>query len=116
HSLPVRQPERLVLVDWKGDQAAGGFGSYNLMSYPLCRDLQLQSRTFEGVLCRAALTVNLSTGADPKPTAAELVSGSYFSVLGVGAALGRVITTDDDLTPLAHPVVVLAYDYWQTQL
>ncbi len=42
HALPVRQPERLVLVDWKGDQAANGFGSWNLMSYPICRDLDEQ--------------------------------------------------------------------------
>src|ERR1043166_8761413 len=33
HALPVREPGRLVLVDWKGDQVAGGFGSWNLMSY-----------------------------------------------------------------------------------
>ena len=39
HALPVRQPERLVLIDWKGDQVANGFGSWNLMSYPICRDL-----------------------------------------------------------------------------
>ena len=39
-----------------------GFGSWNLMSYPICRDLQLQDRFFDGVLCRAATTVNLSTG------------------------------------------------------
>src|SRR5258708_1573684 len=38
HALPVRQPERLVLVDWKGDQVANGFGSWNLMSYPICLD------------------------------------------------------------------------------
>lgn len=38
HALPVREPGRLVLVDWIGDQVAGGFGSYNLMSYPICRD------------------------------------------------------------------------------
>src|SRR6266850_6527240 len=89
HGLPVHQPERLVLIDWKGDQAANGFGSWNLMSYPICRDLQLQDRFFEGVLCRAATTVNLSIGEEPKPAAAEIVSGTYFSVLGVGAALGR---------------------------
>ena len=47
-------PERLVLIDWKGDHVAGGFGSWNLMSYPICRDLQLQDRFFDGVLCRAA--------------------------------------------------------------
>ena len=91
HALPVREPERLVLIDWKGDQAASGFGSWNLMSYPICRDLQLQDRFFEGVLCRAATTVNLSTGGDPKPAAAEIVSGSYFSVLGVGAGAGQGI-------------------------
>jgi predicted permease len=117
HSLPVREPERLVLIDWKGDQAAvNGFGSYNLMSYPLCRDLQRQERFFEDVLCRAATTITLSTGGEHKPAAAELVSGSYFSVLGVDAALGRVLTMEDDQTPGASPVVVLSYDFWETQL
>jgi len=116
HALPVRQPERLVLIDWKGDQAANGFGSYNLLSYPICLDLQLQDRFFEGVICRAATTVNLSTGGEPKPTAAEIVSGTYFSVLAVGPALGRVLGNDDDRTPGASPVVVLAYDFWKTQL
>ncbi|HXA51657.1 MAG TPA: ABC transporter permease, partial [Candidatus Acidoferrum sp.] len=114
-ALPVRQPERLVLVDWKGDQAASGFGSWNLMSYPICRDLHMQERFFEGVLCRAATTVNLSTGKEHKPEAAEIVSGTYFPVLGVGAALGRVIGSDDD-RPNADPVVVLAYGFWKTQL
>src|SRR6476469_8685068 len=84
-ALPVRQPERLVLIDWKGDQASSGFGTWNLMSYPICRDLQLQDRFFEGVLCRAATTVNLSTGGEHRPAPAEIVSGSYFHVLGVGA-------------------------------
>jgi predicted permease len=115
-ALPVHQPERLVLIDWKGDQAANGFGSWNLMSYPICRDLQLQDRFFEGVLCRAATTVNLSTGGEHKPAAAEIVSGAYFPVLGVSAALGRVVGSDDDGTPSANPVVVLSYDFWKTQL
>jgi len=116
HGLPVRKPERLVLIDWKGDQAANAFGSWNLMSYPICRDLQLQDRFFEGVLCRAATAVNLSMGGEHKPAAAEIVSGTYFSVLGVGPALGRVLRSDDDATPGANPVVVLSYDFWKTQL
>jgi hypothetical protein len=53
-----------VLIDWRGDQVAETFGSYNLMSYPVCRDLQQQERFFKGVLCRAATTINLSTGGD----------------------------------------------------
>src|SRR6266496_2702358 len=115
-ALPVHQPERLVLIDWNGDPLCCGMGTYNLMSYPICRDLQLQDRFFQGVLCRAATTVNLSTGGEPRPAAAEIVSGSYFSVLGVSAALGRVLGSDDDGTAGANPVVVLSYDFWKTQL
>ena len=91
-ALPVHQPERLVLIDWNGDQAGRCIRQFdNLMSYPICRDLQQQDRFFDGVLCRAATTVNLSTGGEPRPSAAEIVSGAYFSVLGVGPALGRVL-------------------------
>ena len=116
HALPVHHPERLVLIDWNGFQLAETFGSDNLMSYPICRDLQQQKRFFDGVFCRAATTINLSTGGDPKPTAAELVSGTYFSVLGVSPALGRLLTIDDDQAPGSSPVVVLSYDFWKNQL
>jgi len=86
------------------------------MSYPICRDLQQQDRIFEGVLCRAATTVKLSISRDPQLAAAEIVSGTYFSTLGVGPFLGRVIGTGDGQTPGASPVVVLSYDFWKTQL
>jgi predicted permease len=115
HALPIHDPARLVLVDWKGDQAVGGFGSWNLMSYPICRDLQRQTRIFDGVLCRAEIELNLSAGGDPKPVAAEIVSGSYFSVLGIGPALGRVIQEPDDAAPGAGPVVVFSHDFWQAE-
>jgi len=116
HALPVRDPERLVLVDWKGDHVGGGFGSSSLMSYPLCRDLQQQTQFFDGVLCRSdPVPVILSAGGDPNPVAAEIVSGSYFSVLGVGPFLGRVIEAEDDAAPGAGSVVVLSHDFWQAQ-
>ena len=115
HALPVHEPEHLVLVDWKGDPLCCGMGTYNLMSYPICRDLQQQDRFFESVLCRAATIVTLSTGGESRPAAAEIVSGSYFPVLGVNAALGRVLGSDDDGTPGTNPVVVLSYDFWKTQ-
>src|SRR5690349_19806536 len=116
HALPVREPQQLVLIDWQGDRVYGGFGSFNLMSYPLCRDLQSQEKFFDGVLCRAAATVNLSTGAEHKPAAAEIVSGTYFNVLGVSPAMGRLLTSDDDRIGAANPVVVLSHDFWRTQL
>ena len=115
-ALPVDHPERLVLIDWNGEQRAeiSGTGD-SLMSYPICRDLQQQQQFFDGVLCRAATTINLSTGGDATPTAAELVSGTYFSVLGVRPALGRLFTIDDDQEPELSPVVVLSYEFWKNQ-
>src|SRR5580658_219933 len=97
HALPVRDTERLVLVDWNGDDLITyATGSFNLMPYPICRDLQQLTRFLDGVLCRAEIQVNLTAGGDPRPVAAEIVSGSYFSVLGIGPALGRIIEPEDD--------------------
>ena len=94
--LPVREPERLVLVDWKGNALAHARGSgagFNLMSYPICRDLQEQARFFDGVLCRHPTEVNLAVaaGQTPELVGTEIVSGSYFPVLGVSPALGRLL-------------------------
>ncbi len=46
----------------------------------------------------------------------ELVSGNFFSLLGVNAALGRIISTGDDQLANPHPVVVLSHSFWQRQL
>ncbi len=62
----------------------------------MCRDLQQQTRLFDGVLCRAGIMVNIADGGDPKAAAAEIISGTYFPVLGVGPELGRVIEEQDD--------------------
>src|SRR5947209_277739 len=114
-ALPIDHPEHLVLIDWVGFQNAETLGTANLMSYPICRDLQQQKEFFDGVFCRAATTINLSTSGEPRLTAAELVSGTYFSVLGVNPALGRLLTIDDDQGPGSSPVVVLSYDFWKNQ-
>jgi hypothetical protein len=55
-------------------------------------------------------------GATPKPAAIEIVSGTYFSVLGVRSALGRLFDKEDDRIPGAHPVVVLSHDFWTHRL
>src|SRR6185436_10003346 len=54
-------------------------------------------------------------GGQTERVLGELVSGSYFQVLGVGAALGRVITPDDDKTRGDGFVAVLSDDYWRTR-
>ncbi|HUK30018.1 MAG TPA: ADOP family duplicated permease [Candidatus Acidoferrum sp.] len=46
---------------------------------------------------------------------ATLVTGNYFNVLGVSAALGRTLVPDDSLVPGSEPVIVVSYSEWQNQ-
>ena len=115
--LPVSEPERLVLLNWRGpDAAVVHQGPGNLISYPLCRDLQEQDRFFDGAFCRHPWPVNFSTGRQYEVVGAEVVSGSYFTVLGIRPALGRLIGASDDVQLGQHPVVVLSHDYWKNRL
>jgi predicted permease len=115
--LPVPEPERLVHLDWSGNSlSTGQWGTGNRMSYPLCRELHEQQQVFDGAFCRYPTGVNLSTGQAHEPVDAEIVSGSYFSVLGVRPAMGRLLDPSDDLEPGARPVVVLSYNYWRNHL
>lgn len=113
--LPVREPDRLVLLGWNGSTLSPGLGSGNLLSEQICRDLQADT-FFDGVFCRHPWPVNLTVASQAESVTAEIVSGSYFDVLGVRPALGRLIDRSDDLQPDAHPVVVLSHDYWRTRL
>jgi predicted permease len=110
--LPVKDPQQIALIDWRGNQLADGWGTGNLMSYPMCRDLQAQTQVFDGVFCRHPTTVNFSAGGEPQPALAEIVSGTYFPVLGVRPHLGRLFADTDDVQRDAHPIVVISYDFW----
>jgi predicted permease len=114
--LPVHEPDRLVYFNWKGATLSSGWGYAYLNSYPLCRELQEQRDVFDGVLCRHPSEVSLSTGQQAQQVRAEIVSGSYFTVLGVQPRLGRLIDPSDDLDPGAHPVVVVSENYWRQSL
>jgi hypothetical protein len=116
--LPVREPERLVHIDWRGSKVGSyyGTGAPNKVSYPVCQELQERREIFDGVSCRHPAEVSLSTGGEHQLTRIEVVSGSYFSVLGVRPALGRLIESSDNRQPGAHPVVVVSHDYWTERL
>jgi predicted permease len=77
-------------------------------------DLRNNNRVFSGMFCRFSTPVTLGAGDRAAQVTAELVSGSYFSVLGVATALGRPIAPADDSVPDSQPVVVLSYSFWQT--
>ncbi|HZR23656.1 MAG TPA: ABC transporter permease [Vicinamibacterales bacterium] len=110
--LPVKQPDLLVKVTVLGNNFGDSYGA-DRMSWPMFEDLRNRNEVFSGMFCRFPATVAIGYGDRTAQVRAELVSGSYFSVLGIGAALGRTIGTDDDKVPDSHPVVVLSYSFWQ---
>src|SRR6185295_15135199 len=65
--LPVREPERLVLLSWNGSSVAAGWGSGNLMSHPFFKDLKAENQVFEGVLARHPTNTLLSIDGAPEP-------------------------------------------------
>lgn len=110
--LPVKDPESLVMIATRGPHMGSNWGS-NAISYPMYKDYRDKNQVFTGVMCLRAAVVNMSYDGPAERLEAELVSGNYFEVLGVGAALGRTFTRDDETNPGANPVVVLEHDYWR---
>ena len=109
--LPVDHPEQLVIVRETGNHFANTYGA-NTISWPMFEDLRDNNQVFSAMFCRFPATVAIGYHDRPAQIRAELVSGSYFSTLGVGAALGRTIAPDDDAIPDSRPVVVLSYSFW----
>ncbi len=110
--LPVKQPERLVKVTIAGNNYGDSYGA-DRISWPMFEDLRDRNQVFSGMFCSFMTTVTVGYGDRAAQTEAELVSGSYFPVLGVDAALGRTIAPDDDKIPDSQPVVVLSYNFWR---
>jgi predicted permease len=112
-SLPIMRPGELVLVTAEGSQYGNGWGEGNELSYPRYVDLRDHNQVFAGMFCRFSFPLDVSAEASGERVSGELVSGSYFPVLGVTPALGRVFDGRDEQAPGANPVVVLSHRYWQ---
>jgi predicted permease len=80
------------------------------------RDLQRLQQVFTGLAGHVGLGVNLSYHGQTSSVDGMLVSGSYFPVLGVKPALGRLLSPQDDQAIGANFVTVLSYAYWQSRL
>jgi predicted permease len=117
--LPVREPQQLVVVGdpTTANQRSVGTPRIDVFSYPLYKELRDRNAVFIG-LCAAATDhrTEVDTGeAAPayEKVIGRMVSGNYFTVLGLEAATGRLFSDSDDTAENANPVVVLGYQYWQ---
>ena len=112
--LPVKNPQQLVLLWGRGQHYGSNNGSHKI-SYPMYEDFRGHNQVFSGMFCRWESSLSVSSDGKTERVDGELVSGTYFPVLGVGAALGRVFTPDDDKTPGGHPFAVISYRYWMSR-
>lgn len=122
-SLPVKQPERLVLF---GKAQSIGIttrfpnGSWDLFSYPFYEAVRERNQVFSDVTAvqsfpdgvHGFVNLNGSVG-EQEAIEAQMVSGTYFSTLGVNALLGRTFTEEDDRIAGAHPVAMMSHAWWE---
>src|SRR5438552_9311212 len=130
-SLPVRDPQRLVVFQWTAHKSPNLKGHYNYMScpaanagatgehgcwfsYPMFQQFHSKQDAFSTVaaLC-GNVGLNLRGNGPASFVQGEMVSGGFFETLGVGPSLGRTLNPSDD-TPGAPPVAVLSYGFWQS--
>jgi predicted permease len=120
-SLPVKDPAQLVLLGRGEDNGiSDGFAMTDLYSYPFYRQLQQNNSVFSDTAAIFSM-LNRVHGTvvgrrDTEPMNVQLVSGTYFSTLGVHAAMGRAFTDADDNSEGDHPVAMISNAWWKRSL
>jgi predicted permease len=112
--LPVKDAKELTLLTMRGRHYGSNWGG-NAISYPMYKDFKEHNQVFTEMFCRFSRAMSVTFDGSTERVGGELVSGTYFPVLGVTATAGRTFTPDDDKNPSGHPLVVLSYDYWATR-
>ena len=102
----VQKPNQLVTLE----RTQNGKVQYSF-GYPDYVDYRDHNDSFAGLAAHCGTPLSFTNG-ETERLRGDLVSGNYFSVLGVTPALGRLISPDDDDQPGAHPVAVLSYALW----
>jgi len=118
--LPVPNPGELVNFKSPGpkpgsNSCGNAGGCDEIFSYPMFKDLEAAQTSFTGIAAHRNFGGSIGYQGASLSGEGMLVSGSYFPVLGLTPALGRLFTPDDDKTVGSHFVVVLSHDYWRTR-
>ncbi|HKH47986.1 MAG TPA: ABC transporter permease, partial [Thermoanaerobaculia bacterium] len=117
--LPVQEPSGLVAVGdpTRVSSLSTGNVRNDLISVPMYKEIRDQNHVFSQVFASGRvgrLSVGIEpSGAEPESARGRLVSGNYFSVLGVQAVRGRTFTAQEDRAPGAAPFVVISHAYWK---
>ena len=109
--LPVKDPQQLLVLGAK----QGSLGFTIPLSYPDFQDYRQLKAVFSDMCGYVPSPVNLQAEGRPSRAWAELVTGNYFSMLGLEAARGRTFAADEGWVPGKDALIVLSYKYWQTR-
>ncbi len=107
--LPVEQPERLVTF------VSDPGGTPGIFSYPSYTEFRDRNDVLAGLIAYLQRPLSLSDGSQTQRVVGQIVSGNYFSVLGVQPGLGRFFLDEEDRTPGTHPVVVISHGLWRSR-
>src|SRR5262249_48048553 len=116
--LSVLEPDRLVNLSSPGPKQGGTScgdigGCDSVFSYPIYPELERKQDVCPGIAAYVFFGANLGYGGRTEHGRGLAVSGSYFPVLGLQPALGRLLAQADDRTIDEPHVVVLSHDYWR---
>ena len=113
-SLPVTDPQRVVYLHTSNQpNGAGTIDNNYTFSYAVYNALRPPNDALGDLIAVGALSgdkIGIRIGAIPEQAEADMVSGNFFSGLGVPILRGRGFTSDDESTSAS--VLVLSYDYW----
>ena len=118
--LPVAAPHELVNLaapgPKEGTPSCGDIGTCEeVFSYPMFRDLErLPDSPFVGIAAHRDMNANIAIDGQTVAGSGLLVSGNYFSLLGLQAAVGRLLDSNDDRVDGEASAVVLSYAYWES--
>jgi predicted permease len=116
HPLPMQDPDRLVAVFTTDERNRGAFFNYMPTSRLNFEDYRKDSDVFTGMAAHSGLALAFAGKGEPEQIFGEMVTGDFFSLLGVKPALGRAFLPDEDRVPGASLVTVLSYNFWQRRL
>src|SRR5689334_1428455 len=121
-SLAVQDPQQLVIISDPAMANSRSIGTprTDIYSYPLYRDLRDGNNVFSGMAASGQehrVTVEAAaSGVVTDDATINLVSGNYFSVLGVAPFRGRTLVPEDDQAKSSNPVAIVSYEFWIRKL
>jgi macrolide transport system ATP-binding/permease protein len=111
--FPVAEPGRLVAFQRQQIEMPDSYSSFSTPDY---QDFREQTKILSGLVAYNSVTVSMTLNGEALRIDGEIVSGNYFSVLGVKPTLGRTFLPEEDQAAGAHPVAVSSADFWHRWL